>query len=50
MDERCGREDVSAVQVTFDSQDPLESVIEVIKAIYGVEIHVEEPTGRMRHD
>jgi len=38
------------VQVTFDSDEPIERVIEVLKALYGVDIHVQHPTGKMKHD
>jgi Tfp pilus assembly protein PilZ len=44
------REDVSAVQVTFDSDEPIENVIKVLEAVYGVQISVSHPTGKSRHD
>lgn len=38
------------MQVTFDPDEPLENVIKVLEVLYGVQIHVENPTGKMRHD
>lgn len=38
------------MQVTFDSDDPLDAVLEVVKAIYGVELVVNRESGRVRHD
>lgn len=38
------------MQVTFDSDEPIENVIKVIEAVYGVEIRVERLTGKSRHD
>lgn len=45
-----GYERVSAVQVTFDSDEPLDAVIKVIEAVYEVRIRVEMLDGKTRHD
>lgn len=38
------------MQVTFDSDEPIENVIKVLEAVYGVQISVSHPTGKSRHD
>jgi hypothetical protein len=41
---------VNVVQVTFDTGDPIDDVIKVLEAVYGVQIRVQSPSRKTRHD
>ena len=38
------------MQLTFDSDEPIENVINVIEAMYKVQIHVVHHEAKSRHD
>jgi hypothetical protein len=38
------------MQLSFDTTEPLEDVVDVLARVYGVQIHIERPRGRSRHD
>jgi hypothetical protein len=38
------------MQISFDTSEPLDGIIDLLQHVYGVQITVEQPHRRTRHD